>query len=210
VRLRPAPPLRARLRSGSAARDSIPRSPACSSRSRTPDTPNPPLARPRSSSCPSARSDSARLLPHGPTLSSVVLVDDAIAPAAQTRASLVAPVCDLHAALASVATTRLLADSRTPASLRTPRRSVHRSVGRLGCHEAFSGSTSSIGCDGVPPGNAILLNGVLLCAGHAQQRMRNAALRSARRSVSIIRIPSQRAIAHSIHIHGSSYWVLRS
>ena len=76
-----APPLPAHLPFGNGSRDPSPRSPACSSRSRSPGKPSPLQAPPRSSSCPIARSDSARRLPPGPTLSSVVLANDASAPA---------------------------------------------------------------------------------------------------------------------------------
>ena len=43
------------------------------------------LALPRSSSCPTARSDLARLLPHGPILSSFEPADDGSAPATHER-----------------------------------------------------------------------------------------------------------------------------
>src|SRR5580658_401553 len=47
-------------------------------------------------------------------------------------------------------------------------------------------------------------------ARRPQQRLRSAALRPARRPFSITRVPLQRAIAHSISMHGTSYWGLRS
>jgi len=73
VRARPAPPLGARLRSDSDAKDSTPRSPVYNSRSRTHKYAQPTAGpRPDLGSCPIARSDSARLLPHVPTLSFVV------------------------------------------------------------------------------------------------------------------------------------------
>ena len=84
-------------------------------------------------SCPTARSDSARRLPRGPTLSSVVRADDASAPATRVRASLVALACDSRVDLLSSVATTPRADSRTPASLRTPRRSAHRRFGPHGC-----------------------------------------------------------------------------
>src|SRR5260370_16718192 len=91
VRAPPAPPLPVRLRSGSDARDSSPRSPAYSSRSHIPDMPNPLPPPPRFWSCPTARSDSARQHPHGPTLSSVVHADDAIPPPPHFPASPLTP-----------------------------------------------------------------------------------------------------------------------
>src|SRR5438046_4207622 len=101
--------------------------------------------RPRFSSCPSARSDWARPLPHGPTLSFFVRADDASAPATHVRASPVTPACDSQAGLSSAAATRPLADSRTPASPATPPRPHHRRFGQLGCLAAASGNTDSTG-----------------------------------------------------------------
>src|SRR5258708_1908132 len=148
---RPAPLLRERLRSGNDAKDSIPRFLACSSRSRILSTPSPLLDPPRSSSYPTARSDSAQRLPHGPTLSSVLRVDDASAPTVHVLASLVTPACDSHADLSSAIATTPLSDSRTPTFLRTPRRSAHRRFDRLGCLVASSGHTDSSRCSQQSP-----------------------------------------------------------
>ncbi len=127
VPARLARPQPAHLRFGNDARDSIPRSPACSSRSRTPGRPSPLPAPPRSSSCPTARSDSARLLPHGPTLSSVVPADGVSAPATHVRASPAAHACDSPEDFLFFAATKSRGDIRTRVFLRTPRRSARRS-----------------------------------------------------------------------------------
>src|SRR6185312_12145936 len=105
----------------------------------------PPQGQPRSSSCPTARFDSVPLLPHGPTLFFVVHEGGESAPATHVRASLATHACDSLAVLSSAATTTPLVDSRTPTSLRTPRRSVHRRCGRLGCLVVSPGSTSWTG-----------------------------------------------------------------
>jgi hypothetical protein len=59
----------------------------CSSQSHSPDRRNPLPARPRSWSCPTARSDSVALLPRGPTLSSVGRASVASEPANFAHAS---------------------------------------------------------------------------------------------------------------------------
>jgi hypothetical protein len=84
-----------------------------------PDTPNPPPGRPRSWSCPTARSDLARWLPRCSALSSVVLEDAEGAPTTRVRASPAGPVCDSHADLSSARDT-------------TPKRSLPNPRMRIG------------------------------------------------------------------------------
>src|ERR1700686_1532590 len=91
-------------------------------------------APPRFSSCPTARSDSVQQLPHGPLLLPSCAQTTRAHLVIHVLGSPVEPVCDSRAALSSAAATPLLADSRTPASLRTPSRSVRRTFGPLGCH----------------------------------------------------------------------------
>jgi hypothetical protein len=106
---------------------------------------NPPLAPPRSWSYPTARFDSARLLPRVPTLSSVVRADAASAPATHVRASPAIRVFDSLEDFPFVAATKPPGDIRTRVSLRRPPRSVRRTAGPRGCLVAASGNTNSTG-----------------------------------------------------------------
>ena len=145
VRAPPAQPRRVHLRSDSDAKDSIPRFPAYSNRSRTPGTPNPRQDPPRSWSYPIARSGSVVMLRHDPTPSFVVRAGVASEPASFVRASPATLVCHSREVLPSGATTRSLADTRRPSFLRRPERFVHPTGDRLDCLAASSGNTSSIG-----------------------------------------------------------------
>jgi hypothetical protein len=71
--------------------------------------------------------------------SCVVLADDESAPTTRVPAPPATRACDSRAAPSSAAATTSRADRRTPASLRSPRRSVHRDFGRPGYLVAPSG-----------------------------------------------------------------------
>jgi hypothetical protein len=145
VRAPLARPRRVLPRFGSDAKDSNPRSLACSSRLRTRGRPSPPPGPPTLWSCRIARFDSARRLPRGPTLSSGAPANDASAPATRVRASPAARVCDSPEDFLFVAATRSRGDTHTRVFLRTPRRSVHRRFGQPGFLAASFGSKDSIG-----------------------------------------------------------------